>query len=340
MGLVELRHIVIFIYIAELVCFAALSSRCYLLDPKDRKIPLLLTVLMVVRLLIKLVYFYVEFYIASWHLNILFNASMDTTYVLSIYLTIRLMARAIGRDFPKTKLYKGAAISYVVGFVIISYLWVDRASNHNILIAPGVPQLLYSANELFFLIVAYLVVGSVLKGSALEADHGIKDDDARRHVLRYVRLSALAVIAYVLYVYLWDMSFLIPGLDALRLTKPVDGVLFFSAALLALFPKLAFGVNSHLLLGVGEEADSQPGSQSALDDRRVEDFSSAYRLTAREQEVLRLLVEGDTIAKIADSLGISANTAKRHVYNIYHKADVHNRYELLRLIADRTVDGG
>jgi DNA-binding CsgD family transcriptional regulator len=46
-------------------------------------------------------------------------------------------------------------------------------------------------------------------------------------------------------------------------------------------------------------------------------------LTARELEVVRLLSEGCTYARIADRLGISQHTVTSHIKNLYRKLDVH-----------------
>lgn len=48
-------------------------------------------------------------------------------------------------------------------------------------------------------------------------------------------------------------------------------------------------------------------------------------LTPREQEVLRLVIDGRTDREIAYSLSISTGTASRHVANILHKLDVPTR---------------
>jgi len=48
-------------------------------------------------------------------------------------------------------------------------------------------------------------------------------------------------------------------------------------------------------------------------------------LTAREREVLRLVVSGRSNREIAEELVITLGTAKRHVSNIYAKLDVHSR---------------
>ncbi|MGE0599963.1 MAG: alpha/beta fold hydrolase [Dehalococcoidia bacterium] len=65
------------------------------------------------------------------------------------------------------------------------------------------------------------------------------------------------------------------------------------------------------------------------------------RLSPREVDVLRLVVSGFTNASIAEALTISRSTVDRHVANIYAKAGVHNRAEVVRwAIAHGIVDPG
>ena len=50
-------------------------------------------------------------------------------------------------------------------------------------------------------------------------------------------------------------------------------------------------------------------------------------LSAREHEILELLVKGRLYKEIASTLGISQETVRKHVYNIYKKLHVNNRVE-------------
>ncbi len=77
----------------------------------------------------------------------------------------------------------------------------------------------------------------------------------------------------------------------------------------------------------GEEAASpQPDSLS-----RFYLFSRQYQMTVREQEILQLMVDGSNNSEIADALSISLGTAKTHIHNIYAKANVTRRKDLLAL---------
>ena len=60
-------------------------------------------------------------------------------------------------------------------------------------------------------------------------------------------------------------------------------------------------------------------------------------LSLRERDVLFLLGKGYTIEYIAGELGISFNTAKSHIRNVYAKAGVHSKQELQSLIEDGKI---
>ncbi|MEO8718480.1 MAG: response regulator transcription factor [Burkholderiales bacterium] len=53
------------------------------------------------------------------------------------------------------------------------------------------------------------------------------------------------------------------------------------------------------------------------------------RLTAREREVLGLLLKGRTIGEVANELGIAAATAKQHAIAVYAAYDVSSRADLI-----------
>jgi len=60
----------------------------------------------------------------------------------------------------------------------------------------------------------------------------------------------------------------------------------------------------------------------------------ANPLTKRELEVLALLLDGWRNQDIAERLGLSPNTVKNHVYNLYQKTGAANRVELAGLAGD------
>jgi DNA-binding NarL/FixJ family response regulator len=49
------------------------------------------------------------------------------------------------------------------------------------------------------------------------------------------------------------------------------------------------------------------------------------RLTSRQQELLRLVADGNTNSQIARRLSITEGTVRTHLENIYRKLDVSSR---------------
>lgn len=64
---------------------------------------------------------------------------------------------------------------------------------------------------------------------------------------------------------------------------------------------------------------------------------SQYMLTAREIEILEMLLVGDSNQQIADKLVISIHTVKTHVANIFQKMNVTRRMELIKKMERGTV---
>jgi DNA-binding CsgD family transcriptional regulator len=62
-----------------------------------------------------------------------------------------------------------------------------------------------------------------------------------------------------------------------------------------------------------------------------DEFVKHYNITAREKEIILLMIEGAGNKQIGEKLFISAATARNHLHNIFEKTGVTNRVELLRL---------
>jgi len=60
-------------------------------------------------------------------------------------------------------------------------------------------------------------------------------------------------------------------------------------------------------------------------------------LTHRERDILDLLVEGVDVQAAAIRLGITVNTARGYVKNLYRKLGVHNQLELLAVARRREL---
>ncbi|HNN95229.1 MAG TPA: LuxR family transcriptional regulator, partial [Pseudomonadota bacterium] len=76
---------------------------------------------------------------------------------------------------------------------------------------------------------------------------------------------------------------------------------------------------------------SSPSSIEGLVRRRADELSAELHLSAREREVLDLLLIGRTNEEIGIVLNISTRTAKFHLGNLLQKLGVDSRHELIRL---------
>ena len=65
-------------------------------------------------------------------------------------------------------------------------------------------------------------------------------------------------------------------------------------------------------------------------------------LTARENEILKMVAKGMSYKQIAERLVLSHRTVQNHVQNTLRKLQMHNRVELTRYALERGLgeDGG
>jgi DNA-binding CsgD family transcriptional regulator len=61
-------------------------------------------------------------------------------------------------------------------------------------------------------------------------------------------------------------------------------------------------------------------------------FFERFDISKREQELVRLLLDGKSNKQIEESLYISKHTVKNHLYNIYKKLGINSRYEVVHMV--------
>ncbi len=76
-------------------------------------------------------------------------------------------------------------------------------------------------------------------------------------------------------------------------------------------------------------------NQLTLTQKKTGPVKTFFNLTEREHEILLLLVDGLLYKQIADQLNISANTAKKHVMNIYSKLHVNTRTQAMHIAQEK-----
>ena len=63
----------------------------------------------------------------------------------------------------------------------------------------------------------------------------------------------------------------------------------------------------------------------------MDNYCDQYHISAREKEIIRLVLKGKSNHEIEDALFISMGTVKNHIYSIFQKLDVKNRGQLIAL---------
>ncbi|MDX3094755.1 response regulator transcription factor [Streptomyces sp. ME01-24h] len=137
-----------------------------------------------------------------------------------------------------------------------------------------------------------------------------------------------------------DLAALKPGLRVLMLTMHDNEQYFFQA--------LKAGACGYVLKSVADrdlvaacraamrdEPFLYPGAVTALirnylDRARQGEETPDHVLTAREEEVLKLVAEGHSSKEIAETLVISVKTVHRHRANLLGKLGLHDRLQLTR----------
>ncbi len=92
--------------------------------------------------------------------------------------------------------------------------------------------------------------------------------------------------------------------------------------------------------GATNAADASNNQPRRPFKAKVERVANHYLLSRRETEVLFFLAKGHNSAYIQEKLFISEGTAKTHIRHIYHKLDVHNQQQLMRMVEDAETPEG
>ncbi|OHD53603.1 MAG: hypothetical protein A2Y33_06690 [Spirochaetes bacterium GWF1_51_8] len=69
----------------------------------------------------------------------------------------------------------------------------------------------------------------------------------------------------------------------------------------------------------------------------AESFTAKYGITAREKDVIGLLLGGYAIKQIASELDCSFKTVNNHIYNVYRKTGVTSKMELLNCVKESRI---
>ena len=147
----------------------------------------------------------------------------------------------------------------------------------------------------------------------------------RGHVDAGVAVGLSFVMAAVLIVYtialLWRAA-----------TKPRGGETAASAQAMA----AGDGAATVQMPAGGETTASAPGvGEEGTRGEETPAWLAPFDLTAREQQVVGLLLRGYTLPQVGEHLGVSLNTARYYAKAIYRKLGIHSKAELIALAEGR-----
>ncbi|MCC8160438.1 MAG: LuxR C-terminal-related transcriptional regulator [Oscillospiraceae bacterium] len=89
-------------------------------------------------------------------------------------------------------------------------------------------------------------------------------------------------------------------------------------------------IKDHMAFRLYSEYEKRCG-HTELD---IRGFCEKYRLTNRETSVLEHILRGEENSEISEKLVISIHTLKKHILNIYRKAEVNNRLQLMNKVQE------
>lgn len=73
-------------------------------------------------------------------------------------------------------------------------------------------------------------------------------------------------------------------------------------------------------------------NSNVIQSNKVENFCKKYNFTKRESEILNLLSKFCSNEEIAEKLDISEHTIQKHYQNIFKKANVYSKWNLIKLM--------
>lgn len=227
--------------------------------------------------------------------------------ILAWYMFLRFCWEILNKNIPR-RLTLGYFFALAVvflaygGAIILANLspWQDR----QYALFSSAVVFLYGALEAFVLVVGLTQL--------LSRARTLDDQQKQKAVRGFSFIS--------LYVYSLSLV-LLPLFSPLRDLSPVYALAFFSAHLLPLLYLKTY-LQRHYV------APSLQKTPPQIMARFLED----YKISKREEEVIRELCAGKTNREISETLFISLQTVKDHIYRVYLKTDVKNRVQLINLI--------
>ena len=202
---------------------------------------------------------------------------------------------------------EAANILYVAGWILINLVWIDSDGY---------------MHESAGVVVTWLIEGTVL---AVLVYFALQEYRVRRQDKWLYFFLGVFVVEYIWEV-MYDLAIAEPFFRFTFLVSPFN-IIFVIYIVVNLI--LLSGFYRGILRKKQEEADNKKIVQEIRVENELEQKMKEYELTARECEVLQLILDKKTNQEIAEQLFISNNTVKHHVSNIFKKTGASRRLELM-----------
>jgi len=121
----------------------------------------------------------------------------------------------------------------------------------------------------------------------------------------------------------------------------IEGFDFFLEEIFEIFTPMLYGIIAvltiyHILKYYFNHYFITNGDIKILSDPEISkqvknNFFNKYSISDREKDVILLVLKGYSNNRISEALFISIATVKTHIYNVFKKTNVKNRYELIYL---------
>lgn len=257
--------------------------------------------------------------VQSASLNAILNIASYTAAGFIIYFLPLFVHEIVEREWTDKKkvFFKGAALCPILGLII--YYITSYKNLMNIL-----------SSGLLFLCISYTLFFICLNYKCIENEY-------KKRVLKAL---LTITIMFFPYMYLDTRSEQIPILNSMfpygLLSLPLFYMLWnlFSIYLIAKHFKNIIG-ESYILNSQKDidEYDDLNDQKAVVEvQNKQNEFFEKFNITNREKEIILLLAKGDSYNQLAEELSISLTTVKTHVHNIYRKAKVKNKIQLINLI--------
>jgi DNA-binding CsgD family transcriptional regulator/uncharacterized membrane protein YozB (DUF420 family) len=227
--------------------------------------------------------------------------------ILAWYMFIRLCSELIEKKLSQTfTLSYFFALTFIFlgyGSVIILFNLSDYGDEQYAVLSSSISYL--------YVILEILVLAIALSQLFIHA-YKIKDENKRKAVRIFASLNLIVFCTGILLYLFAQRSNTLAAIHLLVfLSGNIPPLLYWRAYL-----------KKHFIAPLHQETDKLTWNQ----------FLEEFKISRREEEVIRQLCEGKTNREISDVLFISLQTVKDHVYRIYQKTDVKNRVQLINLI--------